>query len=573
MSGSHMKSGGSQDASLRPAGRGPADGSRLVRQEREVQLDALAGFAADAIVLRDLAGGTLLANQRAATVLGFSSVQALARLPEAQLAERFAVEEPDGRPSRLPPFSGHEAFAGGPVPDRVLRFQDFTTGWNRWISVRARPFAVEARNILAVLHILEDVTEQRRQDSNLRFLDNASRRLSRALARTRILEHAAVVAVPPLGDECLIVERNQTGGFSLLACYLPGTEASERAHVLLRAATPALESARAQRRAVLVTARSGAVDRAASGSMIVAPICDSTEVLGIVLLAMAADTGRVHHPTDVLLAEEFAVRLASALVNARLFESEQRRARLTKEREAAAHREVGRRERVLHAVGQELYRPLERLSAAAQLLGRESGQERMLVEILQRQSQKLQAMVEDLLETSAIASDRTPLERKIASVRELLEQAVDGEDPAAGVGLQDLWLEVREHLLVLGDQQRLVRVFTTLVATVRSYAPPGGGICIQATSLDATYVDVTVKDERAVAADQLLDEVLALFADDPEGASRRAPGQALALTRVGRIVELHDGSIWALPPSRQTGASFRVRLPLAFRHPAGRSSG
>ena len=162
MSGSHMKSGGSQDASLRLAGREPADGSRLVRQEREVRLDVLAGFTADAIVLRDLAGGTLLANQRAATVLGFSSVRALARLPEAQLAERFAVEEPDGRPSSLPPFSGHEALAGGPVPDRVLRFRDFTTGRNRWISVRARPFAEEARNILAVLHILEDVTEQRR---------------------------------------------------------------------------------------------------------------------------------------------------------------------------------------------------------------------------------------------------------------------------------------------------------------------------------------------------------------------------------------------------------------------------
>jgi K+-sensing histidine kinase KdpD len=571
MSGSHVKSGGSHEAALRRAERWPTDGAQLVRQERAVpagRLDALAAFASDAIVLRDLAGGTLFANHRAATVLGFSSVQALVSTPEHLLAERFAVEDLEGQASLLAPFSSHEAFAGGPVPDRVLRFRDLATGWTRWISVRARPFAVESRNVLAVLHILEDVTEARRQASNIRFLADASRRLSRALARARILEHATVVAVPPLGDECLIVEADpESGGFSPLAWYLPGEKANERVRLLLRAATPALESARAQRRAVLVTARFGAAEGSGWRSLVVAPICDGSEVPEAVVLAMATDTGRVHHPTDVLLAEEFTGLVAAALGNARQLESEQRRGRLTREREAAAQREAGRRQRVLDIVGQELHRPLERLVAASELLGHQSDPGRMLVDILQRQSQQLQAMVEDLLETSALAAGQTPLERKIASVREILEQAVQSEDPASALDLQDLWLEVAERLLVLGDEQRLVRVFATLVATARSCAPPGAGIRIRATSLDATYVDVTVKDERARVADEPLDEVLELFADHPDRAIPRPPGQALALSCVERIVELHDGSIWALPPSSETGASFRVRLPLAFRHP------
>jgi K+-sensing histidine kinase KdpD len=573
MSGSHVKSGGSYDASLRLAGRWPDDGAHLVRQVRDGRLDALAAFAADAIVLRDLTGGRLFANQRAATVLGFSSVQALASLPERQLADRFAVEDLDGRPSDLPPFSGHEAFGGASVPDRVLRFRGPGTGWDRWISVRARPFTVESRNFLAVLHLLEDVTDQRRQASNVRFLGDASRRLSRALERARILEHASVVAVPRLGDECLIVERSEAGGFLPLSWYLPGGEgegeADERARRLLRAALPALVSARTQRRAVLVGDPFGPGDGSACGSMVVAPICDGAEVLETVVLAMAVDTGRVHHPTDVLLAEEFAGLVASALGNARRLESEQRRTRLTEEREAAAHRVAGQRERVLHIVGQELNRPLERLVAASELLGGESAQERMLVDILQRQSQQLQAMVADLLETSALGAGQAPVERKVASVREILEQAVNGGDSVTELGLHDLWLEVRERLLVLGDEQRLVRVFNTLIATARSYAPPGSGIRIRATSLDGAYVDVTVKDERARTADEPLDEVLEQFADDPESTIRRAPGQALALTCAARIVERHDGNLWALSPSSQTGASFRVRLPLAFRHPAG----
>jgi PAS domain S-box-containing protein len=387
-------------------------------------LGALVRFTSDGIMVVNRAGRTLFANQTAAHALGHASVEALKRVPVEDVLGRFVVEDLDPTAKDetagdlAADFSSEVWFA---PYEQVVRFRDPAAGWDRWVRVRARPFVEQSGTHTAFLIIVQDVTSLRRADGGVRFLDEATRRLSQSLLRQRILEHAAVVAVPRLADECVIIERSAGKVWDPVAWYVPGGGAQARAGDLVRNFAPLLAQVETGEHPLLVAPSREGIGLPLSGSMILVPIKRGAAVTGAMLLAMAPDTARCHHPADLALAEQFADRVAACLNNAELFEAEQRRRAILDERLANTRRLGERRDALLVSVAYSLSQQLGPVLQVADLL--EGADPNHLGAGLRLHAQRLRSVIDTLLEASRIPTadgDASRLEDQLRRMRALL---------------------------------------------------------------------------------------------------------------------------------------------------------
>ena len=380
-------------------------------------LGALVRFTSDGIMVVNREGRTLFANQAAAQFLGFTSIEALKRIPVDQLVGSFVIEEgePDDVFAASARLSEQAWFSQA---TQVLRFRDPAAGWDRWVRVQSRPFVELQGSHTAFLILIQDMTTERRRESCASFLADASKRLAQSLVRQRILEHAAVAAVPRLADECVIIERSE-GVWSPVAWYIPGGGAVERATSLVRNFAPLMVQVETGEHPLLIAPSREGMGMPLSGSMILVPIKRGKALGGAMLLAMAPDTARCHHPTDLSLAEQFAERVSTALTNAELLESEQRRRLINDERMNNARRAVERRDALLVSVAYTLSQQLSPLLSVADLLESRNDPHR-LSENLRRQSERLRAVVDTLLKASRISSGSAEFEDQMRRIRELL---------------------------------------------------------------------------------------------------------------------------------------------------------
>lgn len=393
-------------------------------------LGALVRFTSDGIMVVNRVGRTLFANQTAAHCLGFASVDALKRVPVADLIGRFVVETGEGEGAGDTTTVDLDTWFS--QSDQLFRFRDPTAGWDRWVQVRSSPFVEQAGSPTAFLIVLRDLTNDRRRESGVGFLAEAARRLTQSLVRQRILEHASVVAVPRLGDECVIIERNDARVWSPESFYLPGGGAAERASALLRNVAPLLVQVETSAHPLLVGPTREARGMPLSGSMILVPMKQGKLVSGAILLGMARDTARCHHPSDLALAEQFADRLATALGNAQLFDSEQRRRLVNDDRLARARRATDRRDALLVSAAYALSNQLSPLLSIADLLeagGEAGGDPQRLGEVLRRQSQRLRSVIEALLKASRSPGEGAEAEDQMRKIRESFAASPPGVRP------------------------------------------------------------------------------------------------------------------------------------------------
>jgi signal transduction histidine kinase len=124
---------------------------------------------------------------------------------------------------------------------------------------------------------------------------------------------------------------------------------------------------------------------------------------------------------------------------------------------------------------------------------------------------------------------------------------------------------------ILGDRDRLLRVFNNLLDNAIKYSPPGGTIRVDIDFVDPNdpvlsssgvltntgYVIMTISDSGPGIPAEFLDRVFGKFERvDPHG-----PGIGLGLAIVRWIIEMHHGKVWAHSKLGE-GTSFSFILPI-----------
>jgi signal transduction histidine kinase len=238
--------------------------------------------------------------------------------------------------------------------------------------------------------------------------------------------------------------------------------------------------------------------------------------------------------------------------------------RLVREMEErrAAERKSSAKDEFLAMLGHELRNPLSAISSAASLLGMPGVGAESIARarlIIQRQSQHLSRIVDDLLDLSRAMSGKILLSRKRLDIATLVSSCLDTFRATGRMAGYDIDARLASAW-VDGDATRLEQIATNLIDNALKYTPAGGRIDITVAQ-DGTDVVLRVSDSGVGIAPDLLPHVFDVFVQGAISIDRSQGGLGIGLSLVRRLVELHGGTVSASSPGNSSGSTFEIRLP------------
>jgi signal transduction histidine kinase len=275
------------------------------------------------------------------------------------------------------------------------------------------------------------------------------------------------------------------------------------------------------------------------------PLVGTDRTLGALTLA-ASSSGRRYGPADLALAEELAHRAAVAVEHASLYQAAQQATRA--------------RDNVLAVVAHDLRNPLNTVLMAAELLqdvanGHQQVEPRH-VEIISRAGQRMDRMIQDLLDVQRMEAGRLGIDPKPESVADIVGDTLEMLRPMAASSGVSLVKDVTEGLpLVRADAARVQQVLSNLIGNALKFTPRDGSVTISA-ELAGEEIRVAVIDTGAGIEPEQLPHIFGRFWQAMAG-DRRGIGLGLAIAK--GIVEEHGGRIWVESVPRK-GSTFYFTL-------------
>jgi two-component system, sensor histidine kinase len=223
-----------------------------------------------------------------------------------------------------------------------------------------------------------------------------------------------------------------------------------------------------------------------------------------------------------------------------------------------------RQNEFLAMLAHELRNPLSPIGMAASLLERlpdATPQLHKLSRVIARQVEHMAKLLDDLLDAARISSGKITLSTQPLVLADVLQQAVETVQPGIQERGQSLQAELpAETVVVEGDQVRLTQVFTNLLANASKYTGDGGSLQLRARA-DADGVSVTVEDNGAGIAPEIIPYIFDLFTQGPRSLARSEGGLGVGLNVVRNLVSMHAGTVTAESLGAGRGSCFTVRLP------------
>lgn len=190
------------------------------------------------------------------------------------------------------------------------------------------------------------------------------------------------------------------------------------------------------------------------------------------------------------------------------------------------------------------------------------------LEIILKQSDRLNLILEDLLQLSKIESGQLQFKKEPLHIGSVIERTIAMIKPLAEKKQHRLRSQVAADLpLISGDEERLVQVLANLLDNAIKYTPEGGQITVAARRISPsraeaprTSIELTVTDTGIGIPEQDRPRVFERFYRVDKARSRELGGTGLGLAIVRHIVEGHGGQIW-VEGNMPTGSRFVVRLP------------
>jgi two-component system, OmpR family, phosphate regulon sensor histidine kinase PhoR len=225
-------------------------------------------------------------------------------------------------------------------------------------------------------------------------------------------------------------------------------------------------------------------------------------------------------------------------------------------------------------VSHELKTPLASITAYSEMLAdgeaADEGTRKEFYSVIQNQAQRLNRLIEDILNTSRIESGLVKVNKELVSLTMLIEEQLQmiksyAEEKSIEVVGQTPIVFDRVYV----DRDMMSQVIVNLLSNAVKYTPSGGSVKIETTVDEAaSVVRVTVTDTGVGIPE---DEIARVFDKFYRvGANKKqATGTGLGLTLVKQIIEqVHEGRVFVT--SRVgVGSTFGFELPLATRESAG----
>ena len=172
-------------------------------------------------------------------------------------------------------------------------------------------------------------------------------------------------------------------------------------------------------------------------------------------------------------------------------------------------------------------------------------------------------LIDDLLDTSRIATGKLHFEPKPTDLNAIVKAAIDTvRTSAAARNIELLTSLYPSSLIVMGEPVRLQQIAWNLVSNAIKFTDPGGKVTV-ATEAEGTQARVLVVDTGIGIAPEFLPHVFDRFRQADGSTSRRHGGLGLGLAIADALAKMHGGRLEAKSEGAGQGATFTLRLDLA----------
>ena len=222
-------------------------------------------------------------------------------------------------------------------------------------------------------------------------------------------------------------------------------------------------------------------------------------------------------------------------------------------------------------VSHELRTPLTVIRTAAFNLGAKfAGQPDQVARyasLIQRESEKLGALVEQILRYGNAGAGRVLAKREPIAIRELLEDSLQ----SSGIALNGAGFIVEKHLepdlpLVLADQEAMKHAFQNLISNAWMHGTKGnswiGIFAAPAPNGSGSAVEIRVVDRGPGIPREERDLIFDPFFRGRRAVEDQVHGTGLGLSLAKKIIEAHGGSLRVKSDPRE-GTEFIVTIPTA----------
>ena len=285
----------------------------------------------------------------------------------------------------------------------------------------------------------------------------------------------------------------------------------------------------------------------------------------LTFLALAFPGAREFSADDESLARTYARQYAAALDRCHLIEAE----REVRAQADAFHDEAEVAKRVkdefLGIVSHELRTPLNAIIGWVQLIqngtNADRDQAKYGLEVIRRNAKAQVKIIEDLLDVSQIVAGKLVLETRPVVLDSVLRAAVDMIRPPAAAKRINMFLDIEENIIVIGDADRLQQMIGNLLTNALNFSSEGGQISVYLSSKHEVACLRVVDNGRGIEADDL-QVIFDRFRQIDCSTKRLHRGLGLGLAIVRSLAEAHRGHVHAASEGLGQGATFTVQLPL-----------
>ena len=181
---------------------------------------------------------------------------------------------------------------------------------------------------------------------------------------------------------------------------------------------------------------------------------------------------------------------------------------------------------------------------------------------VQRQSKRLAALINDLLDISRIESGRIQMGQAPIALLDIVTQRIEEIRPQADEKSIQLDLTAPESVpQILGDEARMGQVFTNLIGNAIKFTPNNGKVSIKVEA-DGNLLHVEVIDTGSGIPPEERQKIFDKFYQLSDISTRQQGGSGLGLSISKSIVEAHGGKLWIDDGNQGKGSNFQFVLPL-----------
>jgi signal transduction histidine kinase len=282
-------------------------------------------------------------------------------------------------------------------------------------------------------------------------------------------------------------------------------------------------------------------------AMLVTPLIKSGRLVAV--LYVHAHATRHWSGEDIAVLEDVAERTWDAIERALA--------------QDALHSADRRKDEFLAMLAHELRNPLAPVYSAAQLLKQGNMSLARVQEtskLIERQVDHMSKLVDDLLDVSRVTRGLVELEQEDVDLNAVIDTAVEQVRPLVNARGHRLAVQApRDPVVLRGDRVRLIQVLSNLLNNAAKYTLEPGVITVTVRT-GAREVEITVEDNGAGIAPELLPNVFGLFVQGRRLPDRPQGGLGLGLALVRTLVELHHGTVSAYSDG-SSGSRFTIHLP------------